>query len=110
MSQRALWFESHLFADRAGRQARAECERLGDQIHTRILREGDRLAAASPVVAQQYYKAAAAAWRAFGERDFGRWIDLGFSLLALEAGQRDAAFAFFSVAPKTLTVAGIDRL
>jgi hypothetical protein len=110
MSQRALWFESHLFADRAGRQARSDCERLGDDVHERILREGDRLAAVSPVVAQQYYKHAAGAWKALGARDFGRWVDLGAQLLALEAGQRDAALAYFSLTARALSAAGIRRI
>jgi nitric oxide reductase activation protein len=110
MTQRALWFESHLLSDPAGRRARADCERLGEQAHRRILGEGDRLAAASPVVAQEFYKRAAAAWRAFGEAGFKRWVDLGGDLLALETGQRDAALAFFSVSARALATVGVDRL
>jgi len=110
MTQRALWFESHLFADRAGRQARSDCERLGDAVHERILNEGDRLAAMSPVVAQRYYKHAAGAWKALGASDFGRWVDLGADMLALETGQRESALAYFSVTTKSLAAAGMTRI
>ena len=63
---RSLWFESHLFSDRAGRRARDAAERLGAAIHERILANGDRLATLSATIAQQYYKNAAAVWEAAG--------------------------------------------
>ncbi|MFI5397361.1 MAG: VWA domain-containing protein [Candidatus Binatia bacterium] len=110
MADRSLWFESHLFADRRGRRARTDCEQLGVQAHEVILAAGDRLASTSPVVAQQFYRHAAAAWRAFGGDQFARWVDLGATLLSSEPAQRDAALAYFSVAPKALARAGLERL
>ncbi|MBP1685827.1 MAG: hypothetical protein H6Q33_1970 [Deltaproteobacteria bacterium] len=110
MVDRSLWFESHLFADARGRRARRECERLGPRVHERILAAGDRLAAASPAVAQQYYRIAAAAWLTFGAEGFGAWVELGAGVLAGGPAQRDAALAYFSVPAKTLGRAGLQRL
>ena len=110
MTDRSLWFESHLFADRAGRRAREACERLGPQIHEQILAAGDRFAAASPAVAQQFYRHAAAVWQALGPDDFERWQVFGQDLLGSEPTHRDAALAYFSVPPKAVANAGILRL
>jgi nitric oxide reductase NorD protein len=110
MSERSLWFESHLFADRTGRRAREACEQLGPGVHGQILAAGDRLARVSAAVAQQFYRHAAAAWRAFGAVDFERWFMLGHGLLAGEPAHRDAALAYFSVSPKGAAAAGIGRL
>jgi nitric oxide reductase NorD protein len=109
-SPRSLWFESHLLADRAGRRALAAAERLGPGVHETILVAGDRLAAASPVVAQQFYRGAAAGWQAFGADGFSRWVNMGYALLTREPALRDAAQAYFSVAPKALARVGLDRL
>jgi hypothetical protein len=109
-STRSLWFESHLFADRAGRRARDACQRLGSDVHDEILARGDRLATLSPNIAQQYYKSAAGIWQATGGDGFKRWFDLGFDLLTAEAMPRDAAMAFFAMSAKTTTSAGLDRL
>src|SRR5512139_977986 len=110
MAVRSLWFESHLFADHAGRRARASAERLGPAICETILAGGDRLAAASPVVAQQDYRRAAAAWQAFGGEGFGRGLDLGQALLTREPALRDAALAYFGVDGKALGRIGLERL
>lgn len=110
MTDRSLWFESHLFADRAGRRAREACERLGPQIHEQMLAAGDRLATASPAVAQQFYRHAAAVWQAVGADAFERWLAFGQDLLGSEPSHRDAALAYFSVAPKAVASAGIQRL
>ena len=107
---RSLWFESHLFADRAGRRAREAGERLGPQIHEPILAAGDRLAAASPAVAQQFYRHAAAVWEVIGADEFDRWLVFGQDLLGSEPSHRDAALAYFSVTPKAVASAGIQRL
>jgi nitric oxide reductase NorD protein len=108
--ERSLWFESHLFADRAGRRAREACERLGPQIHEEILAAGDRLAAVSPAVAQQFYRHAPAVWEAIGADEFERWLAFGQDLLGNEPSHRDAALAFFSVTPKAVARAGMQRL
>ncbi len=50
------------------------------------LHVGDRLAAISAVLAQRYYRRAAAAWTAFGADGFERWVALGRTV-----GQRRAA-------------------
>jgi nitric oxide reductase NorD protein len=110
MTDRSLWFESHLFADRAGRRAREAGERLGPQIHEQILAAGDRFAAASPAVAQQFYRHAAAVWHALGPDGFGRWLVFGQDLLSSEPSHRDAALAYFSATPKAVADAGILRL
>src|SRR5262245_39578687 len=110
MAERSLWFESHLFADRAGRRAREACEQLGPDVHEKILVAGDRLAGVSAAVAQQFYRHAAAVWRALGPGDFDRWFGLGHELLANEPSHRDAALAYFSVAPRVVAAAGVARL
>jgi hypothetical protein len=107
---RSLWFESHLFADRAGRRARLAAERLGADIHEQILTLGDQLAATSAAVAQQFYRHAAAVWLALGAEDFGRWVGLGQDLLTVEPANRDAALAYFSVVPKAVARGGIAAL
>ena len=109
-SPRSLWFESHLLADRAGRRAHTAAERLGPTVHETILVAGDRLAAASPVVAQRFYHGAAAAWQAFGAEGFSQWVDMGQRLLTGEPALRDAAVAYFSVAPKALARIGLEQL
>jgi nitric oxide reductase NorD protein len=110
MTDRSLWFESHLFADRAGRRAREACDRLGPQIHEHILAAGDRLAAASPAVAQQFYRHAAAVWQTVGPDEFDRWLVFGQDLLSNEPSHRDSALAYFSVTPNAVASAGLDRL
>jgi nitric oxide reductase NorD protein len=107
MSQRALWFESHLFADRAGRRARTACEQLGAQTHETILAAGDRLAAASVSVAQQFYRHAAGVWQTVGARDFDAWLRLGQDLLTGNPPSGDAALAYFSVTPRALSRVGL---
>ncbi len=109
-SVRALWFESHLFGDREGRRAHAAAERLGPQAHTTILAVADRLATASPVVAQQFYRCAWAVWTVLGAESFARWADLGCALLTHDLALRDAALAYFSVRPRALARMGLDRL
>ena len=110
MADRSLWFESHLLGDRAGRRARAACARLGAATHEQMLRIGDQLASTSSAVAQQFYRNAAPVWDALGPDDFTRWVALGEGLLTTEPGLRDAALAFFSVAPTTIARAGIHAL
>jgi nitric oxide reductase NorD protein len=85
-------------------------ERLGPAVHGTILVAGDRLAAASPVVAQQFYRRAAVAWETFGAQGFSRWVNMGYTLLTSEPALRDAALAYFSVPPKALARAGLERL
>lgn len=109
-SPRSLWFEAHLLADGAGRRARKAAERLGPTVHETILVAGDRLAAAAPVVAQQFYRGAAVAWEAFGAEGFSRWVNMGYTLLTCEPALRAAALAYFSVPPKALARVGLERL
>lgn len=109
-SQRSLWFESHLLGDRSGRRARDAAERLGAETHDQILAAGDQLAAFSPTIAQQFYRQAAAVWHLVGEADFHEWFRLGRTLLSGEPPQRDAALAYFSVAPPAVARAGLSRL
>jgi hypothetical protein len=110
MADRSLWFESHLFADRAGRRAREAAERLDPHVHEAILQCGDRLAAASPAVAQEFYRHAPAVWEALGADGFRRWFELGDGLLANELSRRDAALAYFSVPAKAVGKVGVAHL
>jgi len=109
-STRSLWFESHLFADPAGRRARVAAEQLGTDVHEQILAVGDQLATTSAAVAQQFYRHAAAVWQAVGANDFARWADGGQELLTVEPANRDAALAYFSVTPKAVARGGIAEL
>ncbi len=103
---RSLWFESHLFADRAGRRARTAATQLGAAAHEQILVAGDQLAATSAAVAQQFYRYAAAVWQAVGADDFTGWVNRGQDLLTVEPANRDAALAYFSVPPAAVARAG----
>ena len=107
---RTIWYEAHLLSDRVGRRAREACERLGPGVHERILADGDRLAQSAALVAQAFYKHAAPVWQALGADEFGRWFNLGYTLLTAEPTQRDAALAFFTVPPKVVAAVGTARL
>ena len=98
-SLRGVWLGSHLLSDPAGAAAHAAAQALGPAVHTQLLEAGDRLAGASAVLAQRYYRRAAMAWRAFGAEGFGRWLALGEALATAEPSCRDAATAFFGVSP-----------
>ncbi|MCK6557334.1 VWA domain-containing protein [Candidatus Binatia bacterium] len=110
MGTRALWFEAHLLGERAGRQAREACERLGPAVHETILRAGDRLAAVSPAVAQAFYRRAPEVWLALGEADFLHWVDLGNEFLSGARPHREAALAFFGVPAPAVAGAGLQGL
>ena len=75
-----------------------------------MLEAGDQLARSSPVVAQQFYRAAAAVWELLGAEEFTRWYELGYALLQAEPPNRDAALAYFSVAPRAVAQAGLPWL
>lgn len=110
MGTRALWFESHLLGERAGRRAREACERLGPAVHETILRAGDRLATVSPAVAQAFYRQAPDVWQALGDTDFSRWVELGHAFLADPRPHREAALAFFGVPAPAVAAAGVRGL
>src|ERR1700687_5341879 len=110
MTDRSIWFVSHLFTVRAGRRARSACEQLGVAVHERIRAAGDHLAATSAAVAQQFYRQAAAVWQVLGPEDFERWLRLGDDLLTSEPSHRDAALAYFTVSPKAVAKAGVRGL
>ncbi len=96
---RSLWLGSHLLTDPAGAAAHEEAAALGPAVHERLLAAGDRLAAASATLAQQYYRQAAAAWKSFGSVEFDRWFTLGEKLATSEPVCRDGAAAYFAVPP-----------
>jgi hypothetical protein len=98
-SLRGVWLGSHLLNDPAGAAAHAAAQALGPAVHARLLEAGDRLAALRAVLAQRYYRRAAAAWQAFGPDGFARWLALGEALASREPVSRDGAMAFFNVAP-----------
>ncbi|MBX3023304.1 hypothetical protein KF840_00165 [bacterium] len=96
---RAVWLSSHLLDDPEGAAAHAAAEALGAAVHAPMLQVGDRLAALSAVLAQRYYRRAAAAWEAFGADGFAEWVRLGEDLAGGEPACRDGAMAYFALAP-----------
>jgi len=105
---RGLWLSSHLLNDPAGAAAHAAAQALGPAVHARLLEAGDRLAASSAVLAQRYYRRAAAAWSAFGDDGFARWLALGEALATAEPACRDGATVFFNVSPVGFGRGGLD--
>lgn len=105
---RAVWLGSHLLNEAAGAAAHAAAQALGPTVHGQLLAAGDRLAAVSAVLAQRYYRRAAAMWTAFGADGFARWLALGEALASGEPACRDGASAFFGVAPAGFGKGGID--
>jgi hypothetical protein len=92
---RSVWFESrHL--DTGAPTLRAELAALDAAAHAEVLAVGDRLAAVSLTLAQQYCRRAPAAW-ALGRDRFVRWVRCGEALATEEPASRDAAAAFFSL-------------
>ncbi|HEY2387549.1 MAG TPA: VWA domain-containing protein [Candidatus Binatia bacterium] len=97
---RSLWFESrHL--DVGAPQVRTELDALDPGARDEILTIGDRLAAVSLTLAQQYCRRAPAA-RRLGVDAFRRWVRLGTALATEEPASRDAAAAYFAAAPEPL--------
>jgi hypothetical protein len=68
---------------------------------------GDRLAARSPRLAQAYAANAAAAWHAFGEAGFVRWVGLGEELAA---SSREGAAAYFALPPAAFGPGGLETV
>ena len=97
---RSLWFESrHL--DAGAPRLRAELDALDPDAREEILAIGDRLAAVSLTLAQQYCRRAPAA-RRLGADAFRRWVDLGTALATEEPASRDAAAAYFAAPPEPI--------
>lgn len=97
---RSLWFESrHL--DTGAPELRAELAALPEPARDLLLAVGDRLAATSLTLAQQYCRQAPAAW-ALGDAAFARWIAGGERLAVGEHGSRNAAGAYFAEPPAVL--------
>src|SRR5512143_224997 len=105
---RAVWLGSHLLNEAEGAAAHAAAQALGATVHAQLLAAGDRLAAVSAVLAQRYYRRAAAAWTTFGPDGFARWLALGETLASGEPACRDGASAFFGVAPAGFGKGGVD--
>src|SRR5688572_29892186 len=100
---RSLWFESrHL--DTGAPALRADLAALPEDARAHLLGIGDRLAAISLTLAQQYCRQAPAAW-ALGPEAFARWIAGGERLASGDHGSRNAAAAYFTLPP-----AGLARL
>src|SRR5437870_26948 len=92
---RSVWFESrHL--DAGAPALRAELAALAPDARATMLAVGDRFAAVSLTLAQQYCRRAPAAWRR-GEDFFRRWVAHGETLAAAEPASREAAAAYFGV-------------
>ncbi|MBI3770648.1 MAG: VWA domain-containing protein [Deltaproteobacteria bacterium] len=94
---RSAWFESrHL--DAGAPALRAELQALDPDARAAVLAVGDRLAAVSLTLAQQYCRRAPAAWR-LGGGTFRRWVRHGEALATEEPASREAAAAYFALAP-----------
>ena len=92
-----LWLTSRPSRDdAAGAAAHRDALALGATRTRGCSRPADRLAAISPLLAQRYYRHAAAAWSAFGPAGFERWLALGEELATGEPVCREAALAFFA--------------
>lgn len=97
---RSLWFESrHL--DAGAPALRARLAALPDAARELLLAIGDRLAATSLTLAQQYCRQAPDAW-ALGEDAFVRWVAGGERLATSDHGSRNAAAAYFAEPPARL--------
>jgi hypothetical protein len=77
---------------------------LGPAAHATILAACDRLAGASTLLAVRVYEASPAAWSAFGDDDYGRWIDLAAELAATS---REAALGLAGVPPADFGPGGV---
>jgi hypothetical protein len=98
---RSLWFESrHL--DTGAPELRATIAALPEDARETLLTVGDRLAAISLTLAQQYCRQAPAAW-ALGVAAFLRWVAGAERLAGGDHGSRNAAAAYFALAPETIT-------
>jgi hypothetical protein len=108
-SLRHLWFDNrHLLGDEAGQALLAELEALGPRPRETILAAGDRLATTSLTLAQTYCRNAPTAWRAFGAKDFSRWVNIGERLANKEPSSRDGAAAYFTIESQALARLGLD--
>ena len=97
---RALWFESrHLESGAPGLHAALAA--LDPAARAELLETGDRLAATSLTLAQQYCRRAPAAWR-LGAGAFRAWVARGERLALAESGSRAAALAYFGLEPARL--------
>ncbi|MGH3638421.1 MAG: hypothetical protein ACRDUX_05260, partial [Mycobacterium sp.] len=105
---RSVWLGSHLLDDPSGAAAHADAHALGSPVHHQLLQAGDGLAAISAVLAQRYYRRAAAAWTTFGADGFARWVELGTALAVSEPVCRDGAMAFFNLAPAGFGRGGVE--
>ncbi|HSP98441.1 MAG TPA: VWA domain-containing protein [Candidatus Dormibacteraeota bacterium] len=104
---RAVWLGSHLLDEPEGAAAHVAGEALGAATHAHLLQIGDRLAAVSAVLAQRYYRRAAAAWTALGADGFAQWVALGEQLASSEPSCRDGAMAYFALAPSAFGREGL---
>ncbi len=107
MSPRSSWLTSHLLADPDGAAAHGTAQSLGRDVHEELLVVGDRLAGISALLAQQYYRQAAAIRRAFGVDGFRRWVALGELLATEEPPCREGAVAFFAAPPPAFGPGGL---
>jgi hypothetical protein len=107
-TERSVWLSNHLLDEPAGVAAHQRAMALGPESHEKILRLGDRLAEASGILAQQYYKRAGAAWDHFGDDGFLRWFSLGEELVQEPVSCREGAMAYFGVEPNAFGSRGLD--
>ncbi len=99
---RNLWLGPHLLNEPEGAAAHQAAAALGPEAHEEILAIGDRLAESSAILAQHYYRNAAAARRALGARGFGEWVAVGEQIAGTDPISREGANAYFSVSVAAL--------
>jgi nitric oxide reductase NorD protein len=105
---RRSWLSLNLTADAELAAADRAAASFGPAVHARLLAAGDRLAAHSTALALVAYRQAPAVWRHFGDDGFARWLALGDSLAVGPPACREAALAFFAVAPAAFGPGGLD--
>mgnify|MGYP000004324179 CR=1 FL=1 len=105
---RSVWLGPHLLDEVDGAAAHVAAQALGPAVLGELLDAGDRLAGASAVLAQRYYRRAAAAWSSFGAEGFARWLALGEDLACADPPCRDGAMAYFAVTPTGFGRDGLD--
>lgn len=108
MTNRELWLDDAFRRTRAGQVAWATAAVLDAAEREWLLARGDGLAEVSVAVAQRYYAHAALLAPAIGWDAVRRWTAGGVRLLGGEPPNREAALAYFEIAPRVVTRAGVD--
>lgn len=110
MTHRELWLDDAFGRTRAGQAARATAATLDVAERDWLLERGDAFAEVSVAVAQRYFAHGSVLAPALGRDDVRRWTEGGIRLLAGDPPNREAALAYFAIAPRVVTRASVDVL